>query len=155
MLQQDITLLSALPESSPLKIELDHAALSAVFEHEGRHGDALLEAEQAIAFMQTNAPRDPGLVALLNNAACALFNLGRTDESERMFERALQVASDIYGENNRVPAAIMLNYAELLRQGKQKTASAVWQKRGVDALQHSYAHDTATIEAEALREQNK
>jgi len=151
LLREDIALLGQLPEDQQLRIALDRANLAAALERAGHHGDSLTEAQAAIDFFEKNAPRNPSLVAALNNASCALLNLGRRAESERTFERALQAATDLYGEDNEVPARIMLNYAYLLRKDKQTRLAAAWQKRGSEVLRRSVLGETARVDVELLQ----
>jgi tetratricopeptide (TPR) repeat protein len=90
-------------------------------------------------------------VAAYNNAACSLADMGRLDESERMFQRALAMASDIYGEDNHVTAKIMLSYARVLREKKESPAAAELQKKGSEAFRRALNRDNGTVDAEELR----
>lgn len=77
--------------------------------------------------------------------------MGRNEESERYFRRALLIAQDLYGEYNRVSIAIMSSYARVLRTNNQPHAAAEWQKRSEEATRRSAAVHVETVDAEELR----
>ena len=149
--RESIRLLESSPKAKPVEIESERSSLAVVIDKQGRYEESLVESRHAIEFFERVAPRHPSFIASLNNAACSLADLGRKDESERMFQRALDVAKDLYGEDNRATAKIILNYAGVLRQNKQTPAAESWQKRGVDAFRRALIRDNATIDAAELR----
>jgi tetratricopeptide (TPR) repeat protein len=148
---QAIALMEKTPGASPLELAVDRSTLSTVFSKEGRYAEGLAQLGPAIAFFEGSAPRNPSLVASLNNAACILEKMGRNEESERYFRRALTIAQDLYGEDNRVSAIIMGSYARLLRANKQPQTAAEWQKRSAEAARRSAPARVETINAEELR----
>ena len=131
----------------PLDIALERGNLAVALDKEGHHQESLAETQRAIATLEQVAPRHPSLIAALNNAACALADLGRQDDSERTFQRALQLAGEIYGEDNHVTARIMLSYASVLRDAKLKPAAEQWRQRGVEAFRRALQRDSGTIDA--------
>ena len=151
LFRQAIQLMKAAPDSSPIEIAIGRSSLAVVLDMEGRHLESLEEARAAIASFEVTSPRHPAFVTSLNNAACSLAELGRIDESERMFQRTLAAAVALYGDDNHVVAKIMLNYASVLRTNGQSLTAADWQKRGSAALRRSLTRDTAAIDAEELR----
>lgn len=150
-IRQTIQLMEKTPEASPTEIALEHSNLAVVINYQKRYVESLAESRRAIEFLENAAPKHPSLVASLNNAACALAALGRGDESERTFERALAAASELYGEENRIVAKIMLSYARVLRENQQSPAAAQWQKRGSEAFRRSLRHDNGMVDVETLR----
>ena len=128
----------------------ERGSLATVLYREGRSAESLAESEQAIEYLERKAPEHPALLVAINNAACALGELGRTDEAARMFQRAMAAAENLYGEDNRVTAKIMLSYASLLRENKRSGAIEM-QKRGAEAFRRSLRQDTATVDVEELR----
>ena len=152
---QAIELMDKTPEAKPMEIAVERSSLAVVLDKEGRHAESLAESERAIDFFERAAPQSPSLVAALNNAACALADLGRKDESARTFQRALAGAQDLYGEDSRITAKIMLSYARVLRENKQSPAAADWQKRGSEAFRRSLVRDSGTIDAEDLKTMGK
>jgi tetratricopeptide (TPR) repeat protein len=122
-----------------------------VLDKEGHYAEALAESEKVIAVLGEAAPHHPSLIAAYNNAACALADLGRGDESERMFQEALQAARELYGEENHVTAQIMLSYAGVLRQDKQAPAAEVMKKKGTEAFRRALLRDAGTVDVEELQ----
>ena len=140
------------PAISPLEIEQERSNLAMVVDKQGRHAEALAEEEQVIAFFEQNGVLRPATLAgSLNNAACALADLGRTAESERMFERAVTLAQNAFGEDTRFTAKIILNYARVLRENKEGPAAEAWQKRGVETFRRALLRDNATVDLRDLR----
>jgi tetratricopeptide (TPR) repeat protein len=137
--------------TSPVQLAVDRSTLSSVYEKERRYTEGLAQAESAIEFFEHSAPRHPSMVTSINNAACILARMGRNAESERYFRRALLIAQDLYGEDNRVSFAIMRSYARVLRTNKQPQTAAEWQKRSAEATRRSAAVHAQTVNAEELR----
>jgi tetratricopeptide (TPR) repeat protein len=149
--RQSIELLEKTPEAKPIDIAVEWSSLAVVLAKEGRQVESLAESDRAIDFFERSAPRHPSLVASLNNAACTLADMGRRDESERLFRRALAGAEDLYGEDSRITAKIILSYARLLRESKEPSAAADLQKRGAEAFRHALARDNGTVDAAELK----
>ena len=150
LFRQTIEVMEHTPHASPVEIAVERGNLAVALDKEKRYAESLAESERAIAILEQAAPRHPSLVASLNNAACSLADLGRRDESERVFQRALAAAADLYGEDNRVTAKIMLSYARVLRENKESPAAADWQKRGVEVYRRSLMRDNGTVDMEEL-----
>jgi tetratricopeptide (TPR) repeat protein len=151
LFHQSIELMEKSPKAKPVDIEAERNNLAVIFDKEGRYAESLAASERTLAFFEQNAPRHPSLVASLNNAACSLASLGRKDESERMFERALKAAADLYGEDNRLSAKIMLSYAQVLHSNKESPAAEAWHKKGTEAFRRSLARDHGTVDVEDLK----
>lgn len=149
--RQAIALEESAPQATRVDIAVERSSLAVILGREGRQAESLAESEYAIAFLEQHAPRHPSLVAALNNAACTLADMGRNEESERMFQRALQTAEDLFGDDNRFTAKVMLSYARVLRENKESVAAADLKKRGTDAFRRSLARDNGTIDAEELK----
>lgn len=151
LFRQAIELQLKSPLSKPIDIALERGNLAVALDKQGRYAESLAETDRSIQAFEQVAPRHPALIAALNNAACTLADLGRRDDSERMFERALQMAGDIYGEDNHVTAAIMLSYASVLREAKLKPAAEQWKKKGDEAFRRALQRDAGTIDVEEFR----
>ena len=145
-----IVLEKTLPASS-IQLAIDRSTLSSVYEKERRYAEGLAQAESAIEFFEHSAPRHPSLVASINNAACILAHMGRNEESERYFRRALLIAQDLYREDNSVSINIMRSYARVLRTNKQPQTAAEWQKRSAEATRRAAGVHVETVDAEELR----
>lgn len=137
-------------ENSLVEAMVQRSSLATVLYKEGRFAESLAESERAIEYLERAAPQHPALLVAINNAACALADMGRGDDAGRMFQRALSAAETLYGDDNRVTAKIMLSYAALLRANKQSGAADM-QKRGSEAFRRSLTRDAATVDVEELR----
>jgi len=135
---------------SPMEIMVVRNSLSVAYTRVGRSEDALRESEAAAAFFEHSKPMQPSYVAALNNAACVLANLKRLDQSAGYFQRALDAAMQLYGEDNYIVARIMLNYARVLRENHESPAAATWRKRGEAAYQRSLLHSTQVVDVHDL-----
>jgi tetratricopeptide (TPR) repeat protein len=106
-------------ESSPGAQAADTAdmrnLLSLAASKRHRYLESFAEAQRAMALLEAADPRNPCLVASLNNAAYALHLLRRIDESAGFYQRALDLSREVLGEENRVTAIILLNYASCCR----------------------------------------
>jgi tetratricopeptide (TPR) repeat protein len=147
-----IQLLEQTPGSNPVQIEEERGNLAMVIDRQGRHAESLAESERVIDFLEHSpVPHLATLAGSLNNAACSLADLGRKDEALRMFERALTVAKEVFGEDNRFSARIMLNYARVLRETKQSPEADVMQKKGVETFRRAVLRDNSTIDLRDLK----
>ena len=151
LLRQSLAILEHAPIASPEDIVQVRNSLAVVLGKQGLLAEALAEAERVIAYFEQSGQRHPSLVASLNSAACSLGELGRQDEAERMFQRALTAASDLYGEENRFTSRIMLNYAQLLREEKQGPAALAMQQKGLELYRRSLVRDNGTVDITDLR----
>lgn len=146
--RQEIELLQKTPGAAPLQIEEERVNLAMVLGQQGRHEESLAESEHVIAFLDRDGPAHPVTFAgALNNAACALADLGRKEEAQRNFERALQVAVNAVGEDTRFTARIMLNYARVLRENKETPAAQAMKQRGTTAYHRAILRDSSTVDA--------
>ena len=155
LLRQGLELLDHTSGSSTLELAQMRSSLAVVLGKLGRPAESLAESERALALFDQSGVRHPAIVASLNNAACALADLGRKDESEHMFQNALATASEMYGEENRVSASIMLNYARVLRENKQAPAATAMARKGAEAFHRSLAQDRGIVDVEDLRTNGK
>jgi tetratricopeptide (TPR) repeat protein len=151
LFRQSIEMMEKSPDVQQVELAVQRSSLSVVLEQEGRHADSLAESEHAITFLEHAAPLHHSLLAAINNAACSLAELGRRDESERMFQRALALAAQMYGEENRVTAKIMLSYARVLGENKESPAAADFRKKGIEAFRSALRRDNGTVDVEDLR----
>jgi tetratricopeptide (TPR) repeat protein len=152
LLREAVALMEKTKAFAPAEVEVQRTSLGVVLDKQGRHQEALAVTLRAIDFLEKNAPTHPSLMAAYNNAACSLADLGRMQQSEAMFQRAMDAGASLYGEENRVTAKIMLNYARVLRENKETPAAEIWQKRGAEAYRTSLRRDNASIDVEVLRQ---
>lgn len=145
--QQAIALFEASPDSRPLDVAESRSALAMVLGKLKRHEEALQVSLLAIADFDRLSSRHPSLVSALNNAACSLAELDRKQEAARMFERALALATDLFGEDNRSTARIMLSYARVLRENHETPAAEAMNKKGAAAFHRSLLRDGQVINA--------
>jgi tetratricopeptide (TPR) repeat protein len=150
LFRQSIELMSQAPQATPVDIAAERGNLSVVLDKQGRSAEALAEAQHVISILEKVSPHNASLVAAYNNAACALDELGRKDESARMFQQALAAAADLYGEDNHVTAKIMLSYASVLRHNNQSPEAEVWQKKGAEAFHRALLRDNAIVDVKDL-----
>jgi tetratricopeptide (TPR) repeat protein len=149
-----IAMMEKAPDATGIEIGAERSNLAVVLYQQHRYTEALAESEKVIAYFENAAPRHHSMLAALNNSACALAGLGRKDESERVFNRAVQLAQDLYGEDNRTSARIMLNYARVLRENKETPAAAAWQQRGAEAFHRSLVRERAVVDVTQLQPKN-
>ncbi len=150
--REAIRLLEETPGATPLRIEEVRINLAMVLDKEGHRAESLAESERVIQFLDSNGASRPALMfGVLNNAACTLADLGKLQESERMFEQALQTATDAFGPDSRFTAKIMLNYARVLRENKETPAAEAFEKRGAAAFRRAVLQDHATVDVTDLR----
>ena len=128
-----IQILEQTPGSKPSDIAEIRSSLAVILILEGRHEESLAESERVVAALESIDPRYVTLPAALNNEACTLFYLGRREESQRVYRRAIDLATELFGEDNRNTARIMLNYAALLQKNKETSAAEVMKTKGTDA----------------------
>jgi tetratricopeptide (TPR) repeat protein len=150
LFRQSIELMSQTPQATPIDIAAERGNLAVVLDKQGRSAEALAEAQHVIAILEAVSPHHASLVAAYNNAACALDDLGRKEESDRMFQQALAAAADLYGEDNHITAKIMLSYASALRHNNQAPEAEVWQKKGAEAFHRALLRDNATIDVKDM-----
>ena len=117
---------------------------------QGRTREGLKELELAVSQMETISPRFNTLPSALNNMGVLLNQLGRTQEASLVFERALTLAIDLYGEDNRRTAMIMLNYAAVLRTNNDERAAAL-QEKAQNAYRASIRRDSQTVDVRDLQ----
>jgi tetratricopeptide (TPR) repeat protein len=142
-------------ETSQVELPIESADLrsnlAVILSDRGRAVESLAEAERALAIFERSGSRRPERVSALNSAACSLANLGRKEEAGRRYQGALEAAMDLYGEENRLTATIMLNYAQFLRKNKQSRTAAEMQKKGMQAMRSSRTQDNATVDVSDFR----
>ena len=117
---------------------------------QGRIREGLKELELAVSRMEAISPRFITLPSALNNEGNLLAQLGRTQEASLVFERALTLAIDLYGEDNRRTAMIMLNYASVLRTNKDERAAGL-QEKAQKAYREAIRRDFQTVDVRDLQ----
>jgi tetratricopeptide (TPR) repeat protein len=145
-----LQLLEATSGSKVADIAEIRSSMALMMSHEGHYLESLAESERAIAALESVSPRYITLPAALNNAAYTLAQLERTEESAQMYRRALDLARDLFGEDNRNTAEIMMNYAVVLKRSKESPAAEALEKRGTDTYRRSLRRDTQTVDVEEL-----
>jgi len=122
---------------------------------QGRPEHGIEEMERAIVQMEAISPRYSTLPAALNNMGNLLAQTGRLKEAGQMFQRAVSLAVDLFGEENRRTAMIMMNYAVVLRSNQQEEAAAVLQAKAQKLYQQSMRRegvvDVKELEAASMR----
>jgi tetratricopeptide (TPR) repeat protein len=118
---------------------------------QGRTREALKELELVVSQMETISPRFITLPSAMNNVGVLLNQLGSTQEASLVFERALTLAIDLYGEDNRRTAMIMLNYAAVLRTNKEDERAAALQEKAQNAYRASIRRDSQTVDVRDLQ----
>jgi len=122
---------------------------------QGRPEQGIDEMERAIVQMEAISPRYSTLPAAYNNMGNLLAQAGRLQDASRTFQRAVSLAVDLFGEENRRTAMIMMNYAVLLRSNEQEEAAAVMQTKAQKLYQQSMRRegvvDVKELEAAPMR----
>jgi tetratricopeptide (TPR) repeat protein len=117
---------------------------------QGRTREGLKELGLAVSQMETVSPRFKTLPSALNNMGNLLARMGSTQEAGRMFQRALTLATDLYGEENRRTAMIMLNYAAILRSTNDQQGAAELEAKARNAYRESTRRDAQTVDVRDL-----
>jgi tetratricopeptide (TPR) repeat protein len=143
--RQAIQLLERTPGAPPGLLLHQQIDLVTVVNQQGRHAESLAQSQKLIDLYEQAEPDPVGLVWALNNAGCSLTDLGRIEEAQPMFERALRLSNETYGEDNRATAKIMLNYARVLRKTKQTPAADAMLKKGTETLHRSIVRASSTV----------
>jgi tetratricopeptide (TPR) repeat protein len=117
---------------------------------QGRTREGLKELELAVSQMEIISPRFITLPSALNNMGSLLTQLGNTQEASLVFQRALTLAIDLYGEDNRRTATIMMNYAAVLRTNKDERAAAL-QEKAQKAYREFRRRDSQTVDVGDLQ----
>ncbi len=115
-----------------------------------RYEESLAESQRAIARLEAVNPHFPNLPSALNNEACTLLYLGRKEESGKVYRRALDLARELFGEDNRNTAKIMLNYAALLRKSDNPLEADALKQKGLDVYRRSLLKDARTVDVSEL-----
>ena len=149
--REAIELLRQTPKAPRYLLLHEQIELAAVINKQGRHAESLAESQQIITLLEHDGTPSAALLWSLNSAGCALSDLGRKEEAQRMFERLLPIALDFYGEESRSTAKIMLNYARVLHDNKETPAAEAMKKRGAEAFRRSLTRDSATVDVAELR----
>jgi tetratricopeptide (TPR) repeat protein len=76
-----------------------------------------------VIWESTLSPDHPDLARALTNLAAFYCSTGRYTPAEPMFRRALAIAENSLGPENRLVGKILAEYAVLLRKTKQKRRS--------------------------------
>ncbi len=155
LLRKALMLLEQTSGIPQIEIAELQSSLAMVIDRQRRFGESLDFSQRAIAFFEETGARDPTLIVTLNNAACTLANMGRNEESQRMFERALAKSTEVFGEDNRTTAHIMLSYARILRENKQSPAADAMQQKGLQAYRRTLLHDHGIVDVEELQAAKK
>jgi len=150
LFEQAIAIMEGTPGMSEAETMVLHNSLSVAYSRMGRSADALRESMRVVQFFDKAEYLHASKVAALNNAACALAELGRGREAQSMFERAINEGMRLYGEDNHIVAKIMLSYARVLKENHESPAAAVWSKRGVEAYQRSLLRSSQTVDVHEL-----
>ena len=150
LFRQTIDVMQKFPKATPVDIAAERGNLSVVLDKQGRWEEAYEQSMEVIRILERESPHHQSLVAAYNNAACSLDDMGRKDESARMFQRALAAADELYGEDNHITAKIMLSYASALRRNNQSPEAEVWQKKGAEAFHRALLRDNSTVDIKEL-----
>ena len=149
--RQAVTALESLPDPPEPLLLQERVSLSAVVNRRGGHADSLGDLQKLVAYFDRGPVPSVGLVWALNNNAIVLSQLGRREEARGMFERALDLAAQLYGPGGRRTATIMLNYAQLLHENHETPAAEAMRRKGLEAFQRSLASESAGVDVSDLR----
>jgi tetratricopeptide (TPR) repeat protein len=83
----------------------------------------------------------PTLVVPLNNLATIHLQLGRFDEAERNFQRAVAICRKTLGEDHPTYAEVLSNYAALLRKVGRKREAKKMAEQAQNIVQASNRHN--------------
>jgi tetratricopeptide (TPR) repeat protein len=150
LLRQAAQIMERSPHANPIKIAQLHNTLAAVLKGLKRYDESLAEAQHAVALVERIDARNPLLVDMLDSAACALSAQGRWEESAQVYRRALGLARELFGEDNRFTAVIMMNYAVVLRNLQRSPEADVLHKKGQDAYRRASLSNGQTVDVREL-----
>ena len=148
-LRRAIQILEGTPGTQPVEISQLRSSLAVMMSSQGRHEEALTQSRRAVEGLESVSPRYISLPAALNNQACILVQLGRREEASKVYLHALDLARQVYGEDSRSTAMIMLNYASLLRENNE-SASDVMREKGAETYRRSLFNDRQIVDVREL-----
>jgi len=151
LLRQALTILQQAPGDNTRGIAELRYLLSDDLRYVGRYQQSLDEAQRAVASFEIIDPHSPSLPMALNSVACTLFLLGRNEESSQVFQRALDLSRNTFGEETRPTAMVMLNYATVLHALKESSEAQAMERRGNQIWQRASLVDRETVDVEELR----
>ena len=95
--------------------------LSAIYQERGDYPAAASKLEVSIAAMEAANPSNPQLPQKEVRLAQLYQRMGRAADAESCFERSLEILEKAAGPDHPDVAAILLDYADLLRRMKRKS----------------------------------
>jgi tetratricopeptide (TPR) repeat protein len=149
--RQEIELLKAIPGAKPELTEKARIDLAEMLRQQGRTAEATAMAEEVLRFVdRSDDIHNPAMLTTLNNTACLLDELGHKDEAVRMLGRAVTEARIVYGEDTRLTAKIMMNYAAALRASRQNPKAAQMEQQAQAMFRRTLLRDGATVDVADL-----
>lgn len=133
------------PAERSMEIAGTEGALGQVIGQQGRHQEALEHEMKALATLRQIAPRHLDTVSALNNAGLSLAALDRLPEAEQHFEQALALALEVFGENSRLTAPVMFNYARVLRSDNRTRDAERMSQRANASMRQAALSDSQVI----------
>ena len=102
--------------------------LALLYKEMGRESDSISYFEKSLA-VRENSPDSAELATSLNNLARAYRASGKLDKAEELYKRALSMRERLFGASDQNVAAVLRNYAVLLRQMGRKPEAKALDKR--------------------------
>jgi tetratricopeptide (TPR) repeat protein len=139
------------PAEQAREIARTEGALGQVIGQQGRPQEALEHEMKALATLRQIAPRNLDTVSALNNVGLSLAALNRLSEAEQHFEQALALALDVFGENSRLTAPVMFNYARVLRSDNRTRDAEQMSERANASMRHAALSDSQVVGFQELK----
>lgn len=132
------------PAESAWRRDFDQAQFA---HREGRHSDAERLLRDALRKMESEAPGDPRVAALLNNLGAECHILGRYDDAEQHYRRAVEEWRKMPGSHSQMARSLvnLANLYQLMERPQQARiayADALLEIRagtGQESLEYAFA----------------
>ncbi|MDX1986865.1 MAG: tetratricopeptide repeat protein [Candidatus Obscuribacter sp.] len=102
--------------------------LALLYKEMGRESDSISYFEKSLS-VREKSPDSPELATALNNLARSYRQSGKLDKAEELYKRALSMRERLSGASDQSVAAVLRNYAVLLRQMGRKPEARALDKR--------------------------
>ena len=149
--EQALQIMERTGGANPARIAETRSALATVLTDLGRPERALQVAQQAVAGLEQIDALHPALPDALNTFAYAQFKAGRRQEAARTYQRGVSLARQIFGDDNRMTAVLMINYAVVLKALKRNSEAAAINHEGQEAYRRISLRNARTTDVEELK----
>ena len=116
-------------------------ALGQVLEMRGAFPEAISVLEQALKLESKPGPPTPELASALSQLATAQFDMGHFDIAKSLYERALAIHRQLYGQRHPSVAADLLSLANLRQDMSYYTEAERLARQALDINQRYYGTD--------------